>query len=97
MKNVICLCALILFSNMAKAQESKSSYCDGLDKIATKIMQIRQQGYPFAELIKIMPDKNVLPMLISAYETYQFTGEEARTQAVNAFRNDVFLKCIKSK
>ena len=91
----------LLISGNTFAEEN---ICEGLSTIAGQVMDTRQKNIPMADLMNAMkevgmPDSLlsvVNAMIIDAYKSTRFSSPANQKNAVNDFKNAVYLGCITS-
>lgn len=75
------------------------SDCGPLADNAVSIMKARQAGMDMAKVMKAVEDtgnsSKARELVIQAYDSPRFATEKHQTRAVDDFRNDTYLACIK--
>lgn len=81
------------------AAEEKQDVCVQVDALAQSVMEARQAGVQLSRMISIAKQTGtydlIKPLIIAAYDRPQFNGEAYQRKAVNEFKNQVYLECIK--
>lgn len=71
--------------------------CKALSENAESLMKARQHGADMAMAMEIDSDPVFHSMVIKAYEVPRFSTGHMQTKAVEEFKNDVYLNCIRRK
>ena len=103
MKNIVgyTLLALLLNSNTLWADdtEKESDPCSAVYDFATLVMDKRQAGVSLVTMMRVAPAgaSTLKSIVMAAYDTPQFSGEEYRKKAAEEFANKWALKCYKER
>ncbi len=107
MKNFLLTLTLFLctfFSTPAFAQDA----CASLGEMAASIMQARQSGIPLSQMMQVVnntlenqeattPEVEAASLarelVLAAYETHRWAGDEMIARAIQDFRNEVERAC----
>ncbi len=76
---------------------SKQEMCTTLSAIAERIMYLRQEGTDMMELVKVTTVPIAMKMIEQAYEQPQYSTDEYKQRAVQRFKNEWVLACIKAR
>jgi len=76
---------------------SKQEMCTTLSAIAERIMYLRQEGTDMMELVRVTTVPIAMKMIEQAYEQPQYSTDEYKQRAVQRFKNEWALACIKAK
>lgn len=84
---------------VASSPRSTPSNCGPLADNAALIMKARQAGKDMAKVLEAVGDAGGVQkerdLVIRAYESPRFSTEKNKTRAIDDFRNDIYLACIK--
>jgi hypothetical protein len=87
---------------MSPAKPVRSNaYCESVSRMAASVMMARQRGMDMAKVMKADSDasdefvQSMQAMVIAAYESPRFSTDIHQQRAVEDFRNDAFLACVK--
>jgi hypothetical protein len=102
MKKAILLMLFILLGipTFLKAKDP----CKPRAELASTVMELRQRGIPMdIQIEKVaMPEKDdetrkeIINIIIDAYEQPRYSVEENIKREINEFRNKHYMRCIKS-
>lgn len=98
MKKLITVLALVASTvSMAEEEEmTNAEICTKLQKVGEDIMWIRQENKAISEVIAASQGNKIIEsMVISAYDTPLFNGEDWKKRAVKKFGNQIGLECFK--
>lgn len=75
--------------------------CDSIAKMAGTIMQARQAGMDMGKVLETSSanealSRRVRDLTVAAYESPRYSTEKNKTRAVEDFKNDAYLACVKS-
>ncbi|EPF6186964.1 hypothetical protein ABFK62_03080 [Acinetobacter baumannii] len=101
-KNSFCLivCCFIFGSSAQAASDEKVKDCLTYEKVAAFTMEYRQKGGSLADLYKTdfgSKDRNRLVQGLAkeAFEIPRYQSEKVQQDAINNFKNEKFLNCLK--
>lgn len=102
MKKVAVIVFIVLFAMpfLAMAEDEEKSTCQQFEKMAELIMKSRQAGISMSEVMgvsKISEIELARKMVIAAYESPRYQTEEMKQRAIEEFKNEAYLQCIKSQ
>lgn len=73
--------------------------CAKLGGVAEKTMIKRQEGFPMQKLMEVVAVGDLREMMesliIAAYDSPRYATAGMQQKAVEDFRNDVYLQCVK--
>lgn len=72
--------------------------CSTVGELATTIMESRQSGASMAKLMEAVPEGGsyIETLIISAYDVPRYSTERMQKKAVEEFRDEVYLECVKA-
>lgn len=91
------LTALALLAALNTSPEAeKDIACASLASFAETVMTIRQGGGALAKLLEITADEPILRAITTtAYEMPRFSTPKYQKRAIENFRDEVHLSCLK--
>jgi hypothetical protein len=91
--NAVAIAALI--SSPATA-EDRLKICEQFSEGVGEIMKARQRNVPMADVVNVFKrDPSIVKIIILAYEKPRFHSEKQQQNAVEDFRNNAYLTCLK--
>lgn len=92
----------LLTATSAHAEEpSKDEYCASWGRLASKIMELRQDEAPMSNVMEIATggstDASERNIVMAAYNEPAYGSDAAKQKAVDAFRNKIELQCYTNK
>ena len=91
---ILSVVALISTSQAAKADPVD---CEGMARIASIVMEKRQNGAAISDIIKIVQGNSLAErMVVEAYEVRRFKAETWKDSEVAEFRDRWYLDCYKA-
>lgn len=79
---------------------AQAAICDDLSDVSGAIMTARQNGMSMSELWRVKADKRLRPYTRSkikdAYSEPKYSTDEYQQNAINDFKDQAFLECIKA-
>jgi len=97
MKNLIVATICIVFVMPVFADDWRN-LCSQLGRFAEESMEAHQSGLPMEEAMQIddFEAKKLLEeIVIAAYEEPRYSGEGMQQRAVEKFRDEIYLACVK--
>jgi len=95
MRKLIIAIVLSVFSIGASANQNE---CNTLHRVATKIMEVRQQGVPITQVIEATSSSPSFHGLIrEAYKIPLKEYQSGKETAINEFANKVYLVCVEAE
>jgi hypothetical protein len=81
-----------------EAGEAKEDVCAELAELARDVMELRQDGVPLSQLMKIAESEEILRLLaLDAYRKSRFGSKEYRDLAVTDFSDKWALACYNER
>lgn len=100
MKRLILIAALLTATSAWAEEPTKDEYCASWGRLASKIMELRQDEAPMSNVMEIAtdgsPDASERNIVMAAYKEPAYGSDAAKQKAVDAFRNKVELDCYKN-
>ena len=95
MKALIILILILIAPHVAPADDD---FCEQLTKLAGVVMESRQVGVTILELKEILEEDPIaMDLAVLAYQYPRYRSEEFQQEAIDEFRNEVYLVCIKHR
>ena len=93
---ILIAAVVIPASAIAEQNEKKVDFCARLSKTAGKVMRMRQDGRPMADLMRIAEKDGQLYVHIvkTAYATPRRYADENKQTEVEDFENEIFAECL---
>ena len=96
MKKLI-LAALFL-PTLAIAEDTDFEICQSISSYAEVVMKSRQLGVDMAKTYESVKDDPLMSgIIIDAYSSPQYTGEDFQKRRIASFKNEWFLICIDAR
>ena len=96
MKKLI-LAALFL-PTLAIAEDTDFEICQSISSYAEVVMKSRQLGVDMAKTYESVKDDPLMSgIVIDAYSSPQYTGENFQKRRIASFKSDWFLTCINAR
>lgn len=102
MTSIIPIALIALLSSPLMATDAMDAFCSSQGKLASTIMQGRQNGVPIdkalaiAATAKAPADDLTRGLVLDAYDHPRWTTPAIREQTIREFANQVTLTCIKA-
>ena len=93
MKKIFFATALTIVVSTVFAAEK--DYCSELGRLATTVMELRQQEFPMSKVLESSEDETVRNIIFAAYAQRSYQYEENKKRAVAEFANMVMSECYK--
>lgn len=89
----------LLGTPIAAQTNQDIDFCAGYGTLAAGIMTHRQNGTPISTVLSVVSDDDTdtKQMVMEAFETTRFHGTSGKKRAVDDFRNDIELRCLRTK
>lgn len=96
MKKLIVIVSIFLIMvSSVIAKETADEICPALEKLAGKIMDLRQSGIPMSVVVgKIQRKDLFLDLVIEAYNTPKYETYKYQENAILKFKNTVYKRCV---
>lgn len=87
------------FIIMVAATNTYAMDCKYLSEVAHRVMEVRQAGYPMADLVEAAEQDGALAkaLVIEAYKRNQYSSNEYKENAANEFSNEVYMQCLEAQ
>ena len=95
--NKLILAALFLPA-LALAEETDFEICQSYSAYAESVMESSQLGVDMAKTYELVKDDPLMSgIVIDAYSSPQYTGENFQKRRIASFKSDWFLTCINAR
>jgi hypothetical protein len=103
MKTLLVLVVLAMAQPLHAQSSETLARCDKRGQLAETVMTQRQNGLAISTLLAIAESSEnavvrdlVVGIVIEAYDRPRFTSDEYQVRAIQDFRNDMELQCLKT-
>jgi hypothetical protein len=96
MKNALIAICFAAAGAHAVAEDSWRTLCEEVADLASTTMASRQSGAPMANVMSMSEDPSFEDIVISAYERPRYTTQEHQQRAIQNFRDEWYLDCVKA-
>jgi hypothetical protein len=94
---------ILIVSAMPLQAENWREFCGSMGELAATIMENRQSGVSMATMMEAVPGEGNSTselsetLIISAFETPRYSTDQMQKRAVEEFRDEAYLSCVKAK
>lgn len=95
MKKFIAITAALLISGATLEAHAQYSECQSAERLATVIMEARQNGVPMSGLMEIAGDNGLVQeMVLEAYRTPSYTTHSVQQRVIRDFADKYYRICV---